>query len=256
MARTILPIGIFLLILLTATFSRNWYRSTDASSSARDSSNSVARFDEPTVVRMTLVALASFAGEQPDVTTVLDLVNLVCDSVPMPDTTPTRQDDWVWWYVTPVPGHRVSVAFARGRENGIEMSRVKISLAPSVPVPDPYRAAGSVVDVKAFMDGDRPQLIGVVSYAASVHHDESSCRGGVEDEPTLLVGHRFRIDSAGATRLIDYTADVHHEAGRYVLTYNFGSLALEYDYAAPEAPARTGAADLFAALERRAPADA
>jgi hypothetical protein len=205
---------------------------------------------------MTLAALASFAGKHPDVTIVLALVDELCRSAPMPNALPSRENEWLWWNVPTVLGHRVSVAFGRGRENGIEMSRVKITLGSSVPVPDAYRAEGSLIDVKAFMDGDRAQLIGVVSYAASVHHDESSCRGGVEDEPTLPVGHRFRIDSAGATRLIDYTADVHHEAGRYVLTYNFGSLALEYDYAPPKAPARTEAADLFAALERRIPADA
>jgi hypothetical protein len=146
---------------------------------------------------MTLAALASFAGKHPDVTIVLALVDELCRSAPMPNALPSRENEWLWWNVPTVLGHRVSVAFGRGRENGIEMSRVKITLGSSVPVPDAYRAEGSLIDVKAFMDGDRAQLIGVVSYAASVHHDESSCRGGVEDEPTLPVGHRFRIDSAG-----------------------------------------------------------
>jgi len=94
----------------------------------------------------------------------------------------------------------------------------------------------------------------VTNYAADFRHDPRTCRGIEDDTPPVTVGHRFRIDGQGGIKLINYTCELQHADGHYMISYNFGSLAREYDFAAPDAQNRMRAADTFAAIERRAPA--
>jgi hypothetical protein len=263
MARFILPASA-LLALLAFAYSRDHVQPSDHASSSppvtvdpgATYTSGVTPWDEQLVLAQAKAVLESFAGHDPDVHGAVELVNRVCASALPVGAEPTRSGDWLWWYVREIPGQRVKISFARGREDGIEASRVIISLMPSVSVPEPFRAWGSVIDVKAFMQDDRPQLIGVVTYAADLEHDSSKCHGSEDDSPVLTVGHRFRIDEAGATKLINYTARLFHREGNYVIQYNFGSRAFEYDYGAPASPVRIMAADAFAALERRVPTDA
>jgi hypothetical protein len=255
-----LPSSVFLLAVLAAAFSRDRDASqrsvttTSIDRAAATQRPSPQPWDEPRVVTQVLAVLANFATTKPDVHAALDLVNLVCSSADAPELPSTRADDWEWWHVPVIPGHRIKVSFGRGREAGIEMSRVLISVMPSVPLPDPFRAWGSLIDVKTSMQGDKPEIIGVVTYATDFRHDAKTCRGMEDDTPPVMVGHRFRVDSTGGIKLINYTAELLHEPGHYVIQYNFGSLATEYDSAAPSSELRMEAADTLAAIERRTPA--
>ncbi|MFO0984927.1 MAG: hypothetical protein U1E76_24895 [Planctomycetota bacterium] len=142
----------------------------------------------------------------------------------------------------------MKVSFGRGVDQGRPATRVTISLLPTAAVPSPFQTQGSLIDLRAFNDGDATEIVGVVAYGVNFYalpFDDG------EMPPPLTFGHRFRLADAGKVHLMRYFSKLSHENNRHVLVNCYGSDIWEVE--APYSLRAGTARDLAALISSRVP---
>lgn len=183
-------------------------------------------WDEPKIYAHLLATLDTFTTARPDIPGALTLIEEACTTCAAPG--PGRvEPEWRWWTVPSLPSDRVAIGFARGVEGGHPALRVMLSLLPSAPVSEPYRATGTMLDLKVVEVDSRRQVIGVAAYGVAIPISPF-------DEPfrepiTLNFGHRFRLSDEGQVKLIKYWSEFSYVDGHPTVTSYFGSEAWEFD---------------------------
>jgi hypothetical protein len=157
-----------------------------------------------------LETLKRFRGAAPDLQELLALIEEIARSAeeiarsaPAPSASSTIDGNFRWWSLDGEGTARI--ALGRGAVDGDPAYRLRVDLDPSAPLPQPFTAALSGIDVTA-IDGEQgARLTGEVMNRVTLDDRtfRTLCASPV---PTTTLGYCFQIDPDGSASLARCTA--------------------------------------------------